>query len=116
MSKKHRGEVFEGRSGEMKESQWLASEDLLGVEAKVTIKACHRYRDVEFDRGRKEPTVYAVEFEGKEKQLVLNSTNRKTLVGKFGTNVKDWVGKEVTLWVDTQVRFAGKTVSGIRIK
>ena len=111
------GEVFEGRSSEMKESPWLASEDLMDAgDVKVKIVACHRYKDVEFDKGRKEPTVYTLQFEGKQKQLVLNNTNRKTLVAKYGTNVKDWTDKEVVLFVDKNVRFAGKRVCGIRIK
>lgn len=114
---KPQGEVFEGRSSEMKESPWLASEDLMDVgDVTVKIVACHRYRDVEFDKGRKESTVYTLQFEGKTKQLVLNNTNRKTLVAKYGTNVKEWADKEVVLYVDKNVRFAGKRVCGIRIK
>ena len=117
MTQKPEGEVFEGRSAEMKDSPWLASEDLLGAgEVKVKIVRCHRYKNVEFDKGRKEPTVYAIEFEGKQKQLVLNSTNRKTLVAKFGTDVREWNDKEVVLFVNPKVRFAGKTVCGIRIR
>lgn len=116
MSKKPKGEVFEGRSAEMKESPWLASEDLLGKEVSVEIAQVYRFKDVEFDAGRKEATVYAVEFKGATKQLVLNSTNRKKLVQKFGPNVKDWTGETVTLYVDTNVRLMGKRVSGIRIK
>lgn len=113
-----KGEEFEGRSCEMKsDTPWLASEDLLGLgDVKVKIVACHRYRDVEFDAGRKEPTVYTLQFEGKKKQLVLNSTNRRTLVNKFGPNVKDWKGKEIVLWVDQKVRMMGKTVCGIRVR
>ncbi|MGB1649658.1 MAG: hypothetical protein ACPHEP_01405 [Acidimicrobiales bacterium] len=114
---KPKGEVFEGRSGEMSDSPWLASEDLLGAgDQVVTILRCHKYKDVEFDGGRKESTVFALEFDGKKKQLVLNSTNRKMLVNLFGSNVKDWCDQKVTLWVDENVRFAGKRVRGIRIK
>lgn len=114
---KPKGEVFEGRSSEMKESPWLSSEDILDVgDVPVKIIRCHRYRNVEFDKGRREDTVYTLEFDGKAKQLVLNSTNRKSLVAKFGTDVRKWVDQEITLWVDRKVRFAGRTVNGIRIK
>lgn len=111
-------EVFEGRSAAMKkDSPWLASEDLLGLpDVKVEIEGVYRHSDVEFDAGRKEKFVYSVKFKGKSKQLVLNATNRKTLVAKFGTNVKDWAGKQVSLYVDENVRMMGKTVCGIRIK
>ena len=117
MPSEPKGEKFEGRAGEMKVSPWLASEDLLGLgDVPVVIVACHRYKNVEFDKGRTEAVVYTLQFDGKQKQLVLNSTNRKTLVSKFGVNVKDWADKNVVLYVDEKVRFAGKTVCGIRIK
>jgi hypothetical protein len=110
------GEEFEGRSGEMKVSQWLSSEDIQGQTVKVTVAACRKHKDVQFDQGRKEDTVFALEFKGKGKQLVLNSTNRKRMVELFGNNVKDWKDQEITLYVNENVRFAGKKVCGIRIK
>jgi hypothetical protein len=118
MNKAPKGEVFEGRSAEMKgETPWLASEDLMGLgDVKVKIIACHRYREVEFEAGRKEPTVYTLQFEGKQKQLVLNSTNRRKLVARFGPDVKSWKGQDIVLYVDTNVRMMGKIVSGIRIR
>ena len=114
----NKSQVFEGRSAEMKkDSPWLASEDLIGLgDVKVVIESVFRHADVEFDAGRKEKVVYSVKFKGKSKQLVLNSTNRKTLVGKFGVNVKDWADKEVILYVDPNVRMMGKVVPGVRIK
>ena len=42
MNKKPNGEVFEGRSSEMKDSPWLASEDLLDV-GDVFIDAKHTH-------------------------------------------------------------------------
>ena len=110
------GEEFEGRSGEMKVSQWLSSEDIQGQNVKVTVAACRKHKDVQFDQGRREDTVFALEFRGKGKQLVLNSTNRKRMVELFGNNVKDWKDQEITLYVNENVRFAGKKVCGIRIK
>jgi hypothetical protein len=118
MNKKEpKGEVFEGRTSEMKDSPWLASEDLMGLgDVPVTIEKCLKHKNVEFDKGRREDVVYTLVLKGKKKQLVLNSINRKTLVAKFGTNVKDWANQKVHLYVDENVRFAGKTVCGIRIK
>ena len=113
-----KAQLFDGRSSEMKkETPWLASEDLMGLgDVAVKIEAVYRHSDVEFEAGRKEKKVYSVAFVGKQKQLVLNSANRKSLVSKFGVNVKDWVGKEVKLYVDQNVRLMGKTVCGIRIR
>lgn len=67
--------------------------------------------------GRKQPKLFAVKFSGKERQLVLNATNRKTLAGKFGTDTKAWKGQKVLLYVKDGVRNpAGGTTKGIRIK
>ena len=111
-------EVFEGHSSEIKkETPWLSSEDLLGRgDQEVEIVACHRYREVTFDEGRKEPEIFTLQFKNRKKQLVLNAVNRKTLVRRFGTNVSEWKGKVITLWVDENVRFRGQTVCGIRIR
>lgn len=110
-------EAFDGRTSEMRTSPWLASEDLLGLgDVPAKIAGVYRHREVEFEAGRSEPVVYTVAFAGKSKQLVLNATNRKALVRKFGANVKEWIGKTVVLHVDDNVRLMGKTVCGIRIK
>jgi hypothetical protein len=106
---------FEGRSAEMKKATpWLASEDIMGVApVKVEVKGCWFHKKVEFDGGRKED-IYAIEFVGKEKQLVLNSTNRQTMVAMFGANVKDWEGHSISLTV-VDCKMMGKKVKGIRI-
>jgi len=110
--------VFEGRSAEMKKnSKWLASEDLMGVsEQTVTIDGVLKHGNVEFEAGRIEKVVFAIAFQGKEKQLVINATNRRELVRLFGTDVKKWKGQCVKLWVDTNVKMMGKIVCGVRIK
>ena len=113
---------FDGTSPEMKKpSPWLASEDLLdrGPVA-VEIEQVYRHRDAVFDDGRKE-TVYALKFKDRQKQLILNATNRKRLVEMFGsTQVKTWIGKKIGLYVDPDVRkpggARGETCCGIRIR
>ncbi len=108
--------TFEGRSAEMKkDTPWLASEDIMGMgDVPVTITGCYLHRNAQFDDGRKED-VYALAFEGKKKQLVLNATNRKTLVDWFGPNVPDWIGKGVKLHV-VRLKAWGEWTNGIRIK
>jgi hypothetical protein len=111
-------EVYSGPSGGLKkESQWLASEDIgLDKDVRVTIEDVERYSKVEFDKGRIEPKVGALKFTGKEKRMILNSTNRKILVRLYGMNTVDWRGKDILLYVDPNVRMMGETVNGIRIK
>lgn len=111
-------EVYEGPSGGLKkETIWLASEDIgLNKEVKVKIQDVERYKNVTFDAGRVEPKVAALRFEKTEKRMVLNATNRKTLVKMFGMDTKEWRGKEIVLWVDPNVKMKGEKVGGIRIK
>ena len=106
---------FEGRSAEMKKpTPWLASEDIMGVcPVTVTVEGCYFHKAVEFDGGRKED-VYGLKFVGKDKRLVMNSTNRRTMVDMFGTNVKDWEDKKIELTV-VDCKMMGKDVKGIRI-
>lgn len=115
-------ETFEGKSAEMKKpTPWLASEDILDAgDVAVTIEKVFKHKDCKFDDGRTE-TVHAIAFVGKEKQLILNATNRKTLVDKFETtDVKAWIGRKITLYVDRDVRkpggAKGERCCGIRIR
>jgi len=117
------GEDFVGRSAEMRKSTpWLASEDLmdLGQDVIVEIEKVRHYKDAVFDDGRKEE-VWSLKFKGKQKELVLNATNRKKLVSMFGTTkVPEWVGKKITLYVEDGIRKPGgkrgETTTGIRIR
>lgn len=112
-----RSEEYTGNSAALKgDCPWLASEDILGAgDVTVTIEACYAVKAAEFEGGRKED-VYTLGFVGKKKQLVLNSINRKTLVKLYGTNVSEWKGKPITLWVDRNVRAFGEIRNGIRIR
>lgn len=109
---------FEGHSSEMKtKSTWLAVEDLTDRgDVAVVIEGVFKDENVEFDQGRKEPVVFSISFVGGKKRLVLNATNRKTLVSLYGANVCEWKGQRVTLYVDPNVTMMGKVTGGVRIK
>lgn len=50
------------------------------------------------------------------KPMVLNSTNIKRLCKIFGTgDTGQWRG-DITLYVDHEIEFGGKTVGGLRVK
>lgn len=115
-------EPFSGKSAEMKKpTPWLASEDILDAgDVEVVIEGVFKNIGVKFDDGREE-TVWSLKFKGKEKQLIIGPTNRKTLVANFDTtDVKAWIGKAITLYVDRNVRKPGgkrgETCCGIRIR
>jgi len=108
---------FEGRSGAMRTSPWLASEDLDGLETPYTIECVMVHRDVVMQDGRKQPRLFSLKFAGKPRQLVLNATNRKTLSARFGPDTKSWAGKEIVLYVQDGVKHpTGGKCKGIRIK
>jgi hypothetical protein len=112
------GASYTGPSGGLKKpSQWLASEDLnIGTEVKVTIEDVLRHKGLEFDKGRKED-IGTIKFQGRDKQLVLNATNRKKLVAMFGTDTKEWRGKSIAIYVETGVRLpTGGKGLGLRVK
>lgn len=117
-----KSEDFTGTVGQMKtKSNWLASEDFLGLsDIVLTIAAIKRHTDVAMDAGRKEPELFAVHFEKSDKGLILNATNRKVLSSAFGAKTKDWVGKKVCIYVQSGVRKpggkAGETCNGLRLK
>ena len=56
-----------------------------------------------------------VYFEGMDRGWVLNRTNAECLGAMFGSVLRDWIGKRVTL-VAVQVRVGPKTELGIRVK
>jgi endo-1,4-beta-mannosidase len=111
---------FHGTVSQMRVSPWLASEDLLGLgEIQVTIEGVFLHENVKFDAGREQREVYAVKFSGKEKQMVLNATNRKALSKAFGAKVNNWTGKTVFLHAQDGIRKPGtknETCYGLRIR
>lgn len=60
---------------------------------------------------------WAIRFKEFEKPMVLNSTNIKIAEKIFGSdNTDDWADKEIVLFTDDNVTFAGELVGGLRFK
>ncbi len=57
-----------------------------------------------------------VYFQGLEKSMVLNWTNACTLADLYGDDDDDWIGREIVIWVDPTVMYAGKRTGGLRFK
>lgn len=113
------GKVYKGPSGIARDSVWLTSEDLpAGQEVVVEIESVMVRRNVKFQGGRQKPTVLSLKFRGKERELGLNATNRKTLSMLFGSSeCSAWFGKRVALYVETGVRRPDGTVGpAVRIR
>lgn len=99
-------------------SEYLKSEDVEegGGEMQLTIKSIAR-KEYEEDDGTK--TVKGVMcFTEIEKKMTLNVTNTQTLISMYGNQNIDtnWIGKTVILYVDPNVKYAGKIVKGLRIR
>ena len=110
-------EEFKGRASEMRDSDWLAAEDLRGIgDVKVVIDKIVRHRNVKFEDGKNQSVVYAIKFKGGHKHLKMKACIRKIMNDARGPKVTDWAGCGVTLYVDESVRFAGKQVGGIRFR
>ena len=54
-------------------------------------------------------------FVGKEKELVCNKTNGKTIAAMYGTDVEKWIGKRITMYATTTT-FGPDTVDCIRVR
>jgi len=61
-------------------------------------------------------TKVVVAFEGATKRLILNKTNMRSIVARHGSAVKDWIGKDITLYFDPDVKIGRRRVGGVRIK
>lgn len=113
-----RGQPFEGPASEMKESDWLTVEDMQAsgrAHVDLTIARVLVHKNVQFEKGRTEAKKYALAFKGAGKQLIINATNRKRLVGMFGGNTKDWIGKRVRLHLEEDKMPAGGRAPCTRI-
>lgn len=56
-------------------------------------------------------------FEEQLKPLIVNTTNFKMLQRLFQSRfIEDWVGKQIILYGDPDVKFGRETVGGVRVK
>ena len=100
---------------QMIESKYLKQSDVVDDEALVTIAKVGRQN---IAKENEEPEFkWLIRFNEFPKPMVLNSTNIKRLARACSSEETDeWVGKQVILYVDHDVEFAGNVVGGLRIK
>lgn len=96
------------------ESDYLASWDI-DTDTVVTFTA-FKYEEVTGEKGRKDKCLVAY-FKEFDKGMILNVTNSKTISTVHESIYPiDWIGKQVTLYVDHNVQMKGETTSGLRIR
>ena len=110
---------FTGKVSQMKsDNKFLASEDFIGLgEVSVIIAGVFEHADEVMQDGKKKG-FYSIGFEKTPKRMVLNATNRKLLAACFGAETKNWIGKSVSIFVQSGIRnpAGGETVNGLRLK
>lgn len=94
---------------------FLKAEDLQGKAVNIVIEHVSIEKIKGQDGGADEQKLVA-HFAGKDKGLVLNRTNADALNHIFGTEDYDYWKGVVQLYVDPNIRYGNKTVSGIRIR
>lgn len=67
--------------------------------------------------GEKPELKWCLFFRDGIKPMVLNSTNAQLIARLLGSkNSDDWIGKEIELYHDPNVTYAGELVGGIRVR
>src|SRR5271154_3877823 len=90
-------------------SKYLSAADLGDRKIKATI-ARIRKEELRQDNGASRGK-FVLFFEGVDKGLVLNQTNKMVLVDALGKNPASWIGATVGLAAES-VQFGGKAVRG----
>lgn len=100
--------------GEMIESKYLKQSDV-DTDTVVTIEKVGKANVA--PKGEEPEYKWLIRFTEFPKPMVLNSTNIKRLAKACASDDTDeWTGKQVVLYVDPDVEFAGNVVGGLRIR
>lgn len=104
------------RIGEMIESKFLKKEDV-GGERGVLVTIAN-IGEVNVAQEGAEPVLkWALEFRELDKPMVLNKTNIQACAKACDSdNTDNWMGKQVVLYEDPNIQFAGKITGGIRVR
>ena len=93
---------------EMFPTKWLSAAE---IEGKVFTLVIGSYGKETYDGGDK----MTINFQGAQKGMILNHTNRGTLVWLFGDEADAWIGQTVELFTEP-VNFKGKISAGLKLR
>lgn len=91
-------------------SPHLQAQELGGVDVELTIKGIGHA-----EVGATKENKGVVYFHEVPRGLVLNKVNRDRIVGWYGIETDNWVGKKITLY-ESEADYNGKTVPCIRVR
>jgi len=91
------------------QSRYLKSSDLDGeVTRTIATVGMRLFRNDEAPK----PVVKFTEG----RPMVLNQVNARRIMAAYGTDTEDWVGKQITIYVDHDVTFGNDVVAGLRVR
>jgi hypothetical protein len=94
---------------------FIAQWDLAGRK-EITVTIAHVVRKSVKQRSGETKKVPVVYFEKAEKGWILNVTNGDAIAAMYGPMTENWVGKQVTLYVDPSVTVGRQKTGGIRVR
>lgn len=99
---------------QLKTSRFCSKDDVEPARL-VTIRDCVQDNVAPADQPAE--LKWLLEFDEDVRPLVLNNTNGQLIARYLGSNESDdWIGKQVVLYNDPTVSFAGKVTGGIRVR
>lgn len=102
------------KAGLLNPSKFLKKDDVENP-VLVTIKALRQTNVAQDDKP--EEMKWTMLFRELDKPLVLNSTNIQLCTLALGTDETDeWIGRQIVLYNDPSISFAGKITGGIRLR
>lgn len=119
MAEKVVGETYRGPAGLLKDSDYLTAETIpTDKDTLVQIQEVQRFKNLKLGGGQRQDvkkSAGALKFAGKDRLLILNSTNIKVLCALFGSDTAKWFSQWIALHVEKVSAF-GQTVDAIRIR
>ncbi len=99
---------------DLKESKYLKKTD---VEPPILVTIARITQENLAQQGQEPEMKYVLHFAEDLKPMVLNSTNGQLIAMVLGSEeTDDWNGKQIVLYNDPNVSFAGKLTGGIRAR
>jgi len=96
-------------------SRFLGVTDVGDKKIRARIAKARKEKIKDRDTG-KEKTRIVVFFEGVDKPLVLNTTNKNSLVDALGKPPAGWIAATIGIYVDPNVTFGNVRKGGVRLR
>jgi len=58
----------------------------------------------------------ALHFQEIKKPFIMNKTNATIISSVYGSDTDGWIGKEIVVYFDPTIQFAGKITGGLRVR